>query len=67
MMGSLPQSRMVLSYHIPTQPCMMGKILLANLPQLLQLFLINPVLLIKIYLKLQINLSHQLKLIFSKN
>ena len=35
--------------------------------QLLQLFLIKPVLLIKIYLKLQINLSHQIKLIFSKN
>ena len=36
-------------------------------PQLLQLFLIKPVLLIKIYLKLQINLPHQIKLIFSKN
>ena len=36
-------------------------------PQLLQLFLIKFILLIKIYLKLQINLSHQIKLIFSKN
>ena len=36
-------------------------------PQLLQLFLIKHVLLIKIYLKLQINLSHQIILIFSKN
>ena len=36
-------------------------------PQLLQLFSIKPVSLIKIYLKLQINLSHQIKLIFSKN
>ena len=35
--------------------------------ELLQLFLIKPVLLIKIFLKLQINLSHQIKLIFSKN
>ena len=36
-------------------------------PQLLQLFLIKPISLIKIYLKLQINLSYQIKLIFSKN
>ena len=36
-------------------------------PQLLQLFLIKLVSLIKIYLKLQINLSHPIKLIFSKN
>ena len=36
-------------------------------PQLLQLFLIKPISLIKIYLKLKINLSHQIKLIFSKN
>ena len=36
-------------------------------PQLLQLFLIKPVLIIKIYLKLQINLFYQIKLIFSKN
>ena len=36
-------------------------------PQLLQLFLIKHVLFIKIYLKLQINLSHQIKLTFSKN
>ena len=35
-------------------------------PQLLQLFLIKFVSLIKIYLKLQINLPHQIKLIFSK-
>ena len=35
-------------------------------PQLLQLFLIKLISLIKIYLKLQINLSHQIKLIFSK-
>ena len=35
--------------------------------ELLQLFLIKLVLLIKIFLKLQINLSHQIKLIFSKN
>ena len=35
--------------------------------QLLQLFLIKHNSLIKIYLKLQINLSHQIKLIFSKN
>ena len=34
--------------------------------QLLQLFLIKLVSLIKIYLKLQINLSYQIKLIFSK-
>ena len=36
-------------------------------PQLLQLFLIKPFSLIKIYLRLIINLSHQIKLIFSKN
>ena len=36
-------------------------------PQKLQLFLIKPILLIKIYLKLQIHLSHQIKQIFSKN
>ena len=36
-------------------------------PLLLQFFLIKFVSLIKIYLKLQINLSHQIKLIFSKN
>ena len=35
--------------------------------QLLQLFLIKPVLIIKIYLKLQINLFYLIKLIFSKN
>ena len=35
--------------------------------QLLQLFLIKSVSLKKIYLKLQINLSYQIKLIFSKN
>ena len=35
--------------------------------QLLQLFLIKAVSLINIYLKLQINLSYQIKLIFSKN
>ena len=35
--------------------------------ELLQLFLIKLVLLIKIFLKLQINLSHQIKLIFCKN
>ena len=35
--------------------------------QLLQLFLIKFISLIKIYLKLPINLSHQIKLIFSKN
>ena len=36
-------------------------------PQLLQLFLIKPFSLMKIYLKLIINLSHQIELIFSKN
>ena len=36
-------------------------------PQLLQLFLIKPFSLMKWYLKLIINLSHQIKLIFSKN
>ena len=37
------------------------------LPTIIQLFLIKLVSLIKIYLKLQINLSHQIKPIFSKN
>ena len=36
-------------------------------PLLLQFFLIKSISLIKIYLKLQINLSHQIKIIFSKN
>ena len=36
-------------------------------PQLLQIFLIKQVLFIKIYLKLQINLFHQIIPIFSKN
>ena len=36
-------------------------------PQLLQLFLRKPISLIKMYLKLKINLSHQIKLIFGKN
>ena len=36
-------------------------------PQLLQIFLIKHVLFIKIYLKLRINLFHQIILIFSKN
>ena len=31
------------------------------------IFLIKPILLIKIYLKLQLNLSHQIKSIFRKN
>ena len=35
-------------------------------PQLLQLFLIKPISLVKIYLKLQITITHQIKLIFSK-
>ena len=39
---------------------------LLTCPQLLQLFLIKYFSLIKINLKLQINLSHQIKLIFSK-
>ena len=43
------------------------KLYLLIYPQLLQLFLIKPISLIKIYFKLQINLSHQIKLIFSKN
>ena len=42
-------------------------LLLVNLPTTITIFLIKPVSLIKIYLKLQINLSHQIKLIFSKN
>ena len=37
-----------------------------NLPTIFNFFLIKPISLIKIYLKLQINLSHQIKLIFSK-
>ena len=61
------------SYPIPTpwdpaNPHPPRKILLlVNLPTTITIFLIKPVSLIKIYLKLQINLSHQIKLIFSKN
>ena len=40
--------------------------LLLICPQLLHFFLIKPISLIKIYLKLHINLFHQIKLIFSK-
>ena len=43
-------------------------ILLVDLPTTITIFsLIKPVSLIKIYLELQINLSHQIKLIFRKN
>ena len=42
-------------------------LLLVNFPIIFTIFLINYVSLIKIYLKLQINLSHQIKLFFSKN
>ena len=50
-----------------TLPYLVKLYFLSIYPQLLQLFLIKPVLLIKIYLKLQIILFHQIKLIFSKN
>ena len=49
----------------PTPPY--KTLLLVNLPTTIIIVLIKHVLLIKIYLKIQINLSHQIKLIFSKN
>ena len=52
-------------HEVPPHPVKLYFLLIC--PQLLQLFLIKPVSLIKIYLKLWINLSYQIKLIFSKN
>ena len=50
----------------PTPTC--KTLLLVNLPTTITIFfLIKLISLIKIYLKLQINLSNQIKLIFSKN
>ena len=53
------------SYETPPHPVKLNFLLIC--PQLLHLFLIKPISLIKIYLKLKINLSYQIKLIFSKN
>ena len=55
------------NFLTPSSPHPLKLYFLLIYPQLLQFFLIKPVLLIKIYLKLQINLSHKIKLIFSKN
>ena len=75
MRSSLP-SHMILSYLTPSlslgalrslaPPC--NTLLLINFPTTITIFfLIKHISLIKIYLKLQINLSQQIKLIFSKN
>ena len=50
-----------------TLPYLVKLYFLLICPLLLQFFLIKSISLIKIYLKLQINLSHQIKIIFSKN
>ena len=42
-------------------------LLFVNLPTTTAIVFNKPIALIKIYLKLKINLSHQIKLIFSKN
>ena len=42
-------------------------LLFVNLPTTIAIVFNKPIALIKIYLKLKINLSHQIKLIFSKN
>ena len=65
----LPHPRPLGPHKAPphlTSPC--KTLLLVNLPTTITMFfLIKPVLLVKIYLKLQIKLSHQNKPIFSKN
>ena len=61
----LPHPRPLAPHKTP--PHLVKLYFLLICPQLLQLFLIKPVSLIKIYLKLQINLSYQIKLIFSEN
>ena len=61
----LPNSRPLGPYETLPHPIKLYFLLIC--PLLLQFFLIKFVSLIKIYLKLQINLSHQIKLIFSKN
>ena len=61
----LPNSRPLGPHEILPYPVKLYFLFIC--PLLLQFFLIKFVSLIKIYLKLQINLSHQIKLIFSKN
>ena len=48
----------------PALPC--KTLVFVDLPKVIIIFLIKPISLIKIYLKLQINLFHQIKLFFSK-
>ena len=58
-----PPSRALQSPALPRKT-----LLLINLPHNYNnFFLIKPISLIKIFLKLQLNLSHQIKLNFSKN
>ena len=66
MMGEifLPYPRPLEPHEAPSHPAKLYFLLIC--PQFLIFFLIKPISLIKIYLKLQINLSHQIKLIFSK-
>ena len=52
----LPHPRPLGPHEAPTHPEKLYYLLIY--PQLLQLFLIKPISLIKIYLKLKINLSH---------
>ena len=61
----LPHSHPLRPCETPPHPVKLYFLLIC--PQLLQLFLIKLISLIKMYLKLQINLSHQIKLNFSKN
>ena len=76
MMQSLFSPRIVLSYShprplgphkVPPPPHPIKLYFLLICPQLLQLLLIKPVSLIKIYLTLQINLSHQNQNNFQQN
>ena len=60
-----PHSRPLGPSENPSYPVKLYYLFIFSL--LLQLFLIKKISLIKIYMKLQINLSHQIKLIFSKN
>ena len=61
----LPHPRPLGPYEVPLQPVKLYFLL--NCPTTSTIFLMKSISLIKIYLKLQLNLSHQIKSIFKKN
>ena len=61
----LPHPRPLGPYEVPLQPVKLYFLL--NCPTTSTIFLMKSISLIKIYLKLQLNLSHQIKSIFRKN